>query len=185
MNHEMNTQPDTTVAVRRSRRTAAARPEAPSSPSAPAAPRRRRGLGVLAGAVLGLVLLTGCNLPVERWVPDFNGDGRIDETEVARQKDAISQIVAVIDAERRAVQAHPFLSCVRAHESKGNYAVQNPRSTASGAYQFLDSTWRNVSASAGHGGYARASQAPWWVQDAVALWLVNSGGRSAWNGTGC
>ena len=22
-------------------------------------------------------------------------------------------------------------------------------------------------------------------QDAVALWLVNSGGRSAWNGTGC
>ena len=185
MQHQMNPQPDTDVAVRRSRRTAAARPEAPSSPSAPASRRRRRGVGVLAGAVLGLVLLTGCNLPVERWVPDFNGDGRIDETEVARQKDAISQIVQAIDAERRAVQAHPFLSCVRAHESKGDYTAQNPRSSASGAYQFLDSTWRNVSVSSGHGGYARASQAPWWVQDAVALWLVNSGGRSAWNGTGC
>lgn len=185
MNHEMNPQTDTTVAQRRSRRTAAARPEAPSSPSAPAARRRRRGVGVLAGAVIGLVLLTGCNLPVEQWVPDFNGDGRIDETEVARKKDELIQVVAAIEAQRRAVQSHPFLSCVRAHESKGSYTVQNPRSSASGAYQFLDSTWRNVSASAGFGGYARAMHAPWFVQDAVAMWLVNNGGRSAWNGTGC
>ncbi len=174
-----------TVAVRRSRRTAAARPEAPSSPSAPAARRRRSGVGVLAGAAIGLLLLTGCNLPVEQWVPDFNGDGRIDEAEVAHQRAEIDRALQAVDAHRRSVQAHPFLSCVRAHESKGSYTAQNPRSSASGAYQFLDSTWRNVSVRSGNGGYARASHAPWYVQDAVALWLYSNGGRSAWNGTGC
>lgn len=87
---------------------------------------------------------------------------------------------------------HPFLVCVRRHESdRGSYPhargyqAQNPRSTASGAYQFLDSTWRNVSPRAGYPGYAKARHAPVHVQDAVALYLVNNGGRSAWNGTGC
>lgn len=98
-------------------------------------------------------------------------------------------------ARRTAAQGpslHPFLVCVRRHESDRGayphargYQAQNPRSTASGAYQFLDSTWRNVSARAGHGGYSKARHAPMHVQDAVALYTVNSGGRSAWNGTGC
>ncbi len=85
------------------------------------------------------------------------------------------------------VSGHPFLRCVRAHESDtmGGYRAQNPRSTASGAYQFLDSTWRNVAPKAGHPGWSRAIHAPPRVQDHVALWLYNNGGRSAWNGTGC
>jgi hypothetical protein len=78
-----------------------------------------------------------------------------------------------------------FLACVRAHESGGNYQAKNPRSTASGAYQFLDSTWRTMSARAGHRGWGSARYAPPWVQDAVAIYTVNSGWRSAWNGTGC
>ncbi len=94
--------------------------------------------------------------------------------------------------ERRAVQLHPFLTCVRHHESDrgpyphtNGYQAQNPYSTASGAYQFLDSTWRNVSASAGHGGYRRAKDAPHEVQDAVALWTFHNIGRSPWAGSGC
>jgi len=90
------------------------------------------------------------------------------------------------------VQLHPFLTCVRHHESDNGaypyangYGAQNPRSSASGAYQFIDSTWRTVSARAGHPGFSSAAQAPWWVQDAVALYVVNNGGKSAWNGTGC
>ena len=85
------------------------------------------------------------------------------------------------------VSGHPFLRCVRAHESDtaGGYRAQNPTSTASGAYQFLDSTWRNVAPKAGHPGWSRAIHAPPRVQDHVALWLYNNGGRSAWNGTGC
>lgn len=182
-NHLANSAaPTPDLAVRRTRRSTAPRPEVPSSPAAPAARRRRSGAGVLAGAAIGLLLLTGCNLPVEQWVPDFNGDGRIDQSEINHQQAKIAQAV---EGQRRAVQAHPFLSCVRAHESGGNYAAQNPRSTASGAYQFLDSTWRTVSARSGHPGYARAAHAPWHVQDAVALWLYNNGGRSAWRGTGC
>lgn len=176
-----------TVAVHRARQAGAPRPGDTSSPAAPAARRRHgRRLGIFAGAMVGLFLLAGCNVPVEQWVPDFNGDGRIDQTEIDQQKAEIArQVIVTIEAQRRAVQAHPFLSCVRAHESGGNYAAKNPGSSASGAYQFIDSTWRTVSARAGHAGYARASAAPWWVQDAVALWLYSNGGRSAWAGTGC
>ena len=78
-----------------------------------------------------------------------------------------------------------FLACVRAHESGGNYRAENPISTASGAYQFLDSTWRTMSARAGHSGWGHAADAPPHVQDAVAVYTVNSGWASAWNGTGC
>jgi len=78
-----------------------------------------------------------------------------------------------------------FLACVRRHESGGNYTAKNPNSTASGAYQFLDSTWRTMSARAGHSGWGSARHAPPHVQDAVAIYTVDSGWRSAWNGTGC
>jgi hypothetical protein len=78
-----------------------------------------------------------------------------------------------------------FLACVRAHESGGNYRAENPTSTASGAYQYIDSSWRTLSARAGYGGYSHAASAPPAVQDAVAIYTVNSGWASAWNGTGC
>ena len=78
-----------------------------------------------------------------------------------------------------------FLACVRRHESGGNYRAENPVSTASGAYQFLDSTWRTMSARAGHSGWGHAASAPPAVQDAVAIHTVNIGWSSAWNGTGC
>jgi len=78
-----------------------------------------------------------------------------------------------------------FLACVRRHESGGNYQAENPVSTASGAYQFLDSTWRTMSARAGHSGWGHAASAPPHIQDAVAIYTVDSGWRSAWNGTGC
>lgn len=109
-----------------------------------------------------------------------------------------AKVVAALQEQQAAQRAaswpslHPFLTCVRHHESdRGSYPhddgyhAQNPYSSASGAYQFIDSTWRNVSGRAGHGGYPTAASAPPHVQDAVALWLYNNGGKSAWNGTGC
>lgn len=78
-----------------------------------------------------------------------------------------------------------FLACVRRHESGGNYRAENPVSTASGAYQWLDSSWRSVSRMAGYSGWGHAADAPPHIQDAVSIWAVNNGYKSAWNGTGC
>jgi hypothetical protein len=60
-------------------------------------------------------------------------------------------------------------------ESGGNPTAQNPRSTASGTWQILDSTWN------GYGGYSRAMYAPVEVQNAKAAELYAGGaGRSQW-----
>lgn len=60
---------------------------------------------------------------------------------------------------------------VKMRESRGDYRAENPRSTASGAWQFIDSTW------AGYGGYAHASDAPPELQDQRArdLWAGGAG----------
>lgn len=91
------------------------------------------------------------------------------------------------------ISLNPFLVCVRRHESdrgpyphKNGYTAQNPRSTASGAYQFLDSTWKVASARAGYPGYTKAKYAPPHVQDVVAYHTaITLGGKSHWRGTGC
>lgn len=77
--------------------------------------------------------------------------------------------------------------CIRKHESinAGHYRAQNPYSSASGAYQYIDSTWRNVSRRAGYPGYSRAKYAPHWVQDAVFIYHATHYGLSAWRGTHC
>jgi hypothetical protein len=54
------------------------------------------------------------------------------------------------------------LATIRTIESGGDYHAHAAGSTASGAYQLLDSTW------AGYGSYARAADAPPGVQDAKA-----------------
>lgn len=55
-----------------------------------------------------------------------------------------------------------ILATIRQLESGGNYTARNPHSTASGAYQFINSTW------GGYGGYSTAAAAPKHVQDAKA-----------------
>lgn len=90
------------------------------------------------------------------------------------------------------ISTNPTLVCIRRHESdrgpyphKAGYRAENGRSSASGAYQFVDGTWRTMSARAGYGGYPRASSAPPYVQDAVAYYTIRNGGIGHWNGSGC
>ena len=61
-----------------------------------------------------------------------------------------------------------ILATIRAMESGGDYTVSSTSSSASGAYQFVDSTW------GGYGGYRRAKDAPPPVQDAKAAEQVTS-----------
>ena len=61
-----------------------------------------------------------------------------------------------------------ILATIRVTESGGNYQARSAGSTASGAYQFLDTTWN------GYGGYTHASDALPAVQDAKATERVNS-----------
>lgn len=58
------------------------------------------------------------------------------------------------------------LKVIRKLESGNNYRAQNPRSSASGAYQFLDTTW------GGYKGYASAKDAPASIQDDKARVMV-------------
>lgn len=79
-----------------------------------------------------------------------------------------------------AVHAHagslpPIMLKIRWCESRNNYTARNPRSTASGAWQFLDSSWAN------YAGYPRAYMAPPEVQDQKALNVYNSVGTRPWN----
>lgn len=65
---------------------------------------------------------------------------------------------------------------VMGRESGGNIRAKNPSSSASGKWQFLDSTWQ------GYGGYPRAMDAPEDVQDGRARQLWGGGsGCSHWS----
>ena len=67
--------------------------------------------------------------------------------------------------------------------SPGSYTAQNPRSSASGRYQFLDSTFQSLDAAEG---YSRAADAPPAVQDAAARELLAEQGTTPWNASrGC
>lgn len=83
----------------------------------------------------------------------------------------------------QAATGNTTLEAIKQCESGGSYTAQNPTSTASGAYQFLTSTWRSLDASAG---YATAASAPASVQDAAALELYQQSGTTPWNASrGC
>lgn len=69
-----------------------------------------------------------------------------------------------------------FLGAIKQHESGGNYTANNAAGGASGAYQFIQSTWSSEAKAAGYSEYAGgpASAAPPNVQDAVAAHMANS-----------
>lgn len=69
-----------------------------------------------------------------------------------------------------------ILATIRAIESGGDYQAESRTSTASGAYQFIDSTWRHYARATGLDTttYPRALDAPDHLQDAVATALVDA-----------
>jgi len=65
-------------------------------------------------------------------------------------------------------QVDQILATIRKRESGGNYQAKAKGSSASGAYQFIDSTWQSLSQKFGAGNYKSAGEAPPDVQDKVA-----------------
>ena len=63
-------------------------------------------------------------------------------------------------------------------ESRGNPTAQNPRSSASGLWQFVHGTWNHYK------GYNEAKYAPWQVQNEKARWLW-AGGRGCAHWRAC
>ncbi|MCZ7630681.1 MAG: hypothetical protein M5U19_17330 [Microthrixaceae bacterium] len=149
--------------------------------------RRRRLAASFAGLALVAIVSSACNIPVAKWVPDFDGDGTISKTEVDRQTAVVIRAVAqAVEQHRRAVQQHPVLTCIRRHESDsaGGYSAQNAQQRVGRLPVHRQHLAQRVG-TAGYPGYARAKYAPWFVQDAVALHTINHGGRSHWRGSGC
>jgi resuscitation-promoting factor RpfA len=77
------------------------------------------------------------------------------------------------------------LAQIKQNESQGNYTAQNPNSTASGAYQFVNGTWQSLTKQSGIGTqYTTAGSAPPGVQDAIASYALmqnpNANSCSLW-----
>ena len=67
-----------------------------------------------------------------------------------------------------------ILGAIKTHESGGNYTAQAPNSSATGAYQFIDTTWQALTKKYGMGTeYSSAKLAPKEVQDAIAAKFVD------------
>jgi hypothetical protein len=100
------------------------------------------------------------------------------------QPDAVSTVGSIAGAPKGPGNLPPIpadiekiLAAIRTNESGGNYGENSSKkgSSASGAYQFIDSTWKAQSAAAGIGTeYPRAYMAPPEVQDAVAANYVKN-----------
>ena len=79
-----------------------------------------------------------------------------------------------------------ILATIRQRESRGNYQEHSGSSTASGAYQFTNDTWRGLTKKFGIGTqYATAAAAPSSVQDEIAKLYVSDilkrhGGDVSW-----
>jgi peptidoglycan hydrolase CwlO-like protein len=79
----------------------------------------------------------------------------------------------------------PFLTCVRARESGGNYGAVNPSGPYLGAYQFLQSTWNVTAAHAGRNDLVGvpANLASAYDQDEMAWSLYQWQGKGPWGGS--
>lgn len=85
-----------------------------------------------------------------------------------------AQVVAACESGKRVASGTPVLGSHRWH------ITNNHGGTDSGAFQFVDSTWRRVAPEIGASQYARAKDAPPRVQLAAFEWLWQRS-PGAWN----
>ena len=77
------------------------------------------------------------------------------------------------DPSSAGINVNDITATIRSKESGGNYSAKASGSSASGAYQFIDSTWQSLTKKYSTGQeYTSARQAPKEVQDAIATSYV-------------
>jgi hypothetical protein len=114
-------------------------------------------------------------------------DWKVEQARIARVKaarEARHDRIVALKADRRekrtinsasTVSLSGIAACIAKYESGGNPRAQNPSSSASGLYQFVDGTWNN------YGGYSRAMYAPVSVQTEKFYQVWNNGaGAGQW-----
>jgi hypothetical protein len=94
------------------------------------------------------------------------------KAKVAKQKKAVVKKKPKTTKTKK-VGLSGIAACIAKYESGGNPRAQNPRSSASGLFQFIDGTWRAIT-----GRSDRAKDAPVSVQIA-AFYKLWDGGRGA------
>ena len=111
---------------------------------------------------------------------------KVKQVRIEAKRAAEARRQATIEAKRQAasnnqpqttstrVDMSGIAGCIAKYESGGNPRAENPTTTASGLYQFVDGTWNN------YGGYSRASLAPASVQT-EKFYQVWNGGQGAGN----
>ncbi|QMS56708.1 Resuscitation-promoting factor Rpf [Kocuria varians] len=102
------------------------------------------------------------------------------KTSTAIRRGAAAVVMGGVAVGAFAVPANaaPSLDAIKQCESGGDYQALNASSGASGAYQFLTSTWQGMGSITA--GYANAADAPASVQDAAAAALMERSGASQW-----
>lgn len=146
---------------------------------------------------LAAVLLAGCASPTAVVPPAAVGDHAVVAAVKPRPEPASRAKVRLSIASsswargrwyRYSPRVERWAACVARHESltAGLWRARNPSSTASGAFQWLDSTWRAHAARAGVAHIPdRAYLASPRKQARVLAWAARHGQQQAWYGTGC
>lgn len=80
-----------------------------------------------------------------------------------------------------------FALCVSHHESWSPHmwTAENPISTASGGFQWIDGSWRTNMKRAGFSGPGHAAYASPVLQAEVTAWVIAHNGQWNWKGTHC
>lgn len=80
-----------------------------------------------------------------------------------------------------------FAKCVSHHESWSPHmwTAENPISTASGGFQWIDGSWRTNLKRAGFSGPGHAAYASPVLQAEVTAWVIAHNGQWNWKGTHC
>ena len=154
---------------------AGATPQVPPKPASSAVKPALIGAGVggVTAAALGATPAAAGTGPAATAIPPSSAAGNPNSTDSAGSRTQATPAGSGASGADPKVQK--ILAAIRGGESGGRYTAGNDagKSSASGAYQFIDGTWAGVTKKFKIGQeYARAKDAPPNIQDAVAAAYV-------------